>query len=89
MEGEGLSNTSLVYELASNGSLDIFWKSNLGRERRSSAKVRTRIALEVATVLRYMHEGEMCVELQKISKLGSPNTLNIASKNLSTLKALM
>ena len=57
MEGEGLSSTCLVYELATNGSLDVFWGSKLGRERLSSAEVRTRIAYEVATVLRYMHEG--------------------------------
>lgn len=58
-----LKNTCLVYELAANGSLDQFFMSSennehiLERERLSEAKIRVRIALEVATVLRYMHEG--------------------------------
>ena len=57
-----LQNSCLLYELAINGSLDQFWargnnENRLQRERLSEAKSRFRIALEVATVLRYMHEG--------------------------------
>jgi predicted RNase H-like HicB family nuclease len=62
MEESGLTNTCLLYEFAANGSLDKFWATDgnenmLSRERLSDPRVRTRIALEVATVLRYMHEG--------------------------------
>jgi len=53
----GLENTCLIYEYARNGSLDRFWASRLGRARLSDAKIRCRIALEVALVLKYMHEG--------------------------------
>lgn len=57
-----LQNSCLVYELAGNGSLDKFWirgndENRLQRERLSEARSRARIALEIATVLRYMHEG--------------------------------
>jgi serine/threonine protein kinase len=57
MEDDDLENTCLVYELATNGSLDKFWENDLGRSRLSDEKMRIRIALEVATALRYMHEG--------------------------------
>ena len=57
MPANSLQNTCLIYELATNGSLDKFWKDELGRERLSDPKVRVRIAFDVAAVLRYMHEG--------------------------------
>ncbi len=62
MEESSLRNTCLLYELATNGSLDNFWSSEKGehlleRERLSDAKTRARIALEVATALRYLHDG--------------------------------
>ena len=47
----------LIYELASNGSLDVFWKDDEGRMRLSNPTTRIKIAHQVATVLRYMHEG--------------------------------
>ncbi|EJK54581.1 hypothetical protein THAOC_25776 [Thalassiosira oceanica] len=55
--GDGLEDACLLYEYAQNGSLDRFWASRLGRARLSDAKIRCQIALEVALVLKYMHEG--------------------------------
>ena len=57
LEESILQKRYLLYELAENGSLDKFWADDLGRIRLSEAKVRARIALEVVTVLQYMHEG--------------------------------
>ena len=46
-----------MYELAHNGSLERFWKSEAGRSRLSFGLTRIKIAFQVAKVLRYMHEG--------------------------------
>ena len=54
---ERMDNMCLIYELASEGSLEGFWKSDSGRQRLSNSTTRIRIAHQVATVVRYMHEG--------------------------------
>lgn len=62
MYGYALSESSrkghfLIYEYAEKGSLDMFWKSELGRERLSSFSRRTQIALDAFIALRFMHVG--------------------------------
>jgi serine/threonine protein kinase len=47
----------LIYELAEKGSLDNFWKEDLGRERLSSVQRRIKIALEVFTAICFLHKG--------------------------------
>jgi hypothetical protein len=49
----------LVYELAENGSQDNFWKEYLGRERLSSVQRQIKIALDVFTAIRFLHEGSV------------------------------
>ena len=48
----------LVCELAENGSLDNFWKSELGPERLSLFRRRIQIALDVMTAIQFLHIGD-------------------------------
>jgi serine/threonine protein kinase len=47
----------LVYDLAEKGSLEMFWKDDVGRERLGSFSRRVQIAMEVCTAIRFLHVG--------------------------------
>ena len=47
----------LVYEFAEKGSLDSFWKADLGPERLSLFRRRIQIALDVLTAIQFLHIG--------------------------------
>eukprot|EP00977_Amphora_coffeiformis_P024485 scaffold16003_cov149-Amphora_coffeaeformis.AAC.1 len=47
----------LIYELAEKGSLDKFWKNDLGRQRLGSFQRRVEIAYQVLTAILFLHNG--------------------------------
>lgn len=47
----------LIYELAEEGSLDKFWKDDLGRQRLGSFQRRVEIAYQVLTAILFLHNG--------------------------------
>ena len=52
-----LGKQYLIYELAENGPLSEFWKSEVGRDRLSSFQRRVQIAVEVFSAIRFLHVG--------------------------------
>lgn len=67
----------LLYELAEKGSLDLFWNSDLGRERLSSFGLRTQIAMDTLIGLQFLHVGNSRV---KPSFHGDIKSANIVLK---------